>query len=60
MPNKDDKLGALWQKTSAKGDYFSGEVEINGVKQKVVVFANGFKNDEKQPDWIIYKSQPRA
>lgn len=50
-----DKLGALWQRTSAKGDYFTGE--INGTK--VVIFANRFKTTDKHPDWIIYKSQPR-
>ena len=55
MPNKDDKLGALWLKSSAKGEYFSGEV--NG--QAIVVFPNGYKQSEKHPDWIIYKSQPR-
>lgn len=56
MPSKDDKLGALWQKTGPKGDYFTGE--ING--QKIVIFANGFKQSDKHPDWIIYKSVPRG
>lgn len=59
MPNKDDKLGALWFKTGTKGDYFSGEIEIGGTKHKLVVFANGFKDAENKPDWIIYKSRPR-
>jgi putative lipoic acid-binding regulatory protein len=59
MPNKEDKLGALWQKTSSRGDYFSGQIEINGTKHQIVVFANGYKDKSKQPDWIIYKSQPR-
>jgi hypothetical protein len=60
MPNKEDKLGALWAKSGGKGDYFSGEIEIGGVKTKVVVFANGFKQGDKHPDWIIYKSQPKG
>ncbi len=55
MSTKPEKLGALWQKSSAKGDYFTGEV--NGVK--VVVFANGYKQSDKHPDWIVYKSEPR-
>ena len=50
-----DKLGALWQRTSAKGDYFTGT--INGAK--VVIFANRFKTEEKHPDWIVYKSTPK-
>jgi hypothetical protein len=59
MPNKEDKLGALWQKSSSKGDYFSGQIEINGTKHDVVIFANGYKQEDKHPDWIIYKSQLR-
>jgi uncharacterized protein (DUF736 family) len=55
MPKKEDEIGALWLKTSARGDYFTGT--INGVK--VVVFANGYKTEEKQPDWRVYKSTPR-
>lgn len=55
MPTKDDKLGALWLKSCPQGEYFSGE--ING--QKIVVFPNGYKQSEKHPDWIIYKSTPR-
>jgi len=60
MPGKDEKLGALWAKTSERGDYFTGEIEIDGAKQKIVVFANSFKDTEQKPDFIIYKSRPRA
>ena len=59
MPAPDDKLGALWFKTSAKGDYFTGEIQINGVKERVVVFANRFKDTEQKPDWYIFKSRPK-
>jgi uncharacterized protein (DUF736 family) len=56
MPTQEDKLGALWLKTSAKGAKFmSGK--INGVD--VVIFKNTFKEEEKHPDYIVYKSQPR-
>jgi uncharacterized protein (DUF736 family) len=56
MPlNPDDKLGALWQRTSAKGDYFTGN--INGVK--VVIFQNRYKTEEKHPDWTVFRSRPR-
>ena len=55
MADKTDKIGALWLKSSSKGEYFSGEV--NG--QKIVVFANGYKQSDKHPDWVIYKSKPR-
>lgn len=56
MPNKEDKLGALWLRTSTRGDYMTGE--INGVK--VVIFTNGYKQDEKHPDYIVYKSKPKG
>ena len=56
MPQQEDKVGALWARTSSKGTkYFSGE--ING--QKVVVFANGRKDSDKHPDWHVYKSTPQ-
>ena len=49
-----DELGALWERTSAKGRYMTGE--INGVK--VVVFPNKSDN-EKAPQWRVLKSKPR-
>ena len=57
MPEKNEKIGALWQRKTKDGqDYFSGEV--NGVQ--VVVFANSYKEAEKQPDWIVLKSKPKG
>jgi hypothetical protein len=55
LSEKLEKLGALWQRTGPKGDYFTGEV--NGVK--VVIFTNGYKQSEKHPDWVVYKSEPK-
>lgn len=60
MPNKDDKIGALWMKqTRDNADYFKGSIEIGGQRQEIVIFRNGFKEAEKHPDYIVYKSQPR-
>ena len=59
MPNKEDKLGALWNKNKNGKDFFTGQVEIDGVKHAIVVFSNGFKDADNKPDWIIYRSQPR-
>jgi hypothetical protein len=59
MPDRADKVGALWVKTSARGDFMTGEVTVNGVTQQIVVFANQFKDAEKKPDWVIFKSRPR-
>jgi uncharacterized protein (DUF736 family) len=50
-----DELGALWEKQGAKGAYMTGT--ISGVK--VVLFKNGNKANDKQPDWRVLKSKPR-
>ena len=50
-----DELGALWEKNSNKGPYFTGT--ING--ERVVVFKNDKKGNEKAPDWRILKAKPR-
>lgn len=31
-----DKIGALWTNEGAKGTYYSGEVEIDGKKTKII------------------------
>lgn len=50
-----DELGALWEKSGAKGPYMTGT--IGGIK--VVVFKNAGKSSEKQPDWRVLKSKPK-
>lgn len=61
MPFEKDpnELGVLWEKQSARGTYFTGSLEIDGEKTKVVVFKNGNKKNDKAPDWRILKSQPK-
>lgn len=52
------KVGALWLKTSRRGDKFmSGIIEVgNGVKN-LMVFKNGYKEESsKHPDYVIYES----
>jgi uncharacterized protein (DUF736 family) len=46
--------GALWKKETPKGKYLSGYVEIKGVQHRVVIFPNKYKNQQKQPDFILY------
>jgi len=53
---KEHEIGALWLKTSQKGTKFMTG-KING--QDVVVFKNQFKEQDKHPDYRVYKSQPR-
>lgn len=51
-----DELGALWEKTSARGVYMTGV--ING--QPVVLFHNDKTPGSKQPDWRVLKSKPKT
>jgi len=49
--------GALWDKTSARGQYMTGVID----GQPVVVFRNDRKTPgSKQPDWRVLKSEPKA
>lgn len=51
------EIGALWSKTNAHGEYFTGM--ING--QPVVVFKNKHKPEgSKQPDWRVLKPKART
>ena len=53
------KLGALWHKVSSKGvGYYSGVVEIKGMKTQLVAF-HGKKEKPNQPDIEIFLSEPR-
>ena len=49
-----DEIGCLWTKSSAKGDYMTGQV--NG--EPIVVFAVHSKSP-KAPQWRILKAKPR-
>jgi len=47
-----EKVGALWQSTSAEGmPYFN--LDLHG--KKYLVFVNGYKTEEKQPDFLVYE-----
>jgi len=56
------EMGAFWTKDGSKGKYLTGHVEVDelGIKKKikVVVFANRHKNNDRSPDYVIYKSEP--
>lgn len=51
--------GALWIKQSARGEYMTGTIEIDGTKVQVVAFKNDNKKNPKEPDWRLLKSEPR-
>jgi uncharacterized protein (DUF736 family) len=52
MPNDPNEIGALWRKSSARGEYFTGV--ING--DRIVVFANDKKSSDKAPDFRVLKA----
>ena len=59
---KEREVGALWKKVSSgnKANYCTGYIvsdELGSkVKQRVIMFANKNKSNEKSPDFIIYTS----
>lgn len=50
---KKQSIGALWVKQGKSGDFFTGNVEVNGQTVKITVFKNQYKKD-KQPDYRIF------
>lgn len=54
----DQAIGALWIKEGPKGDYMTGNIKINDVEHRIVVFRNDRK-EGKQPDWRILKAKPK-
>lgn len=59
---KNREVGALWKKAAANGksSYCTGYLvtdELGAkIKQRVIMFANKTKNNDKSPDFIIYLS----
>ena len=51
--NKEDKIGSLW--VNKEKGYMSGTIN----EERVVIFKNGFKTEDKHPDYIVYKSKPK-
>ena len=61
MSEKKESIGALWLNESKTGKkYMSGLIEVGGVKQKIVVFKNDYKQEDRHPDYRIYASTPQS
>jgi hypothetical protein len=56
---ENNSIGALWEKQSKKGTWFSGSIEIKGEKISIVAFKNEFKTEGKHPDYKILISKPK-
>ena len=55
-----ESLGALWKRQGTKGEFFTGNIEVNGTKLDIVIFSNDKGDNPKRPDYKIYKSQPKG
>ena len=56
------KVGAGWLKTSQDGMKKFISIVINGGLSpdiNLVMFTNGYKEEENQPDYILYMNPPR-
>jgi hypothetical protein len=59
---KNREIGALWKKAGANGKssfctgYIVSDELGNKIKQRVIMFSNKSKTNEKSPDFVIYLS----
>ncbi len=59
MEERKKSIGGIWKKTTKKGDIMlSMRVEIDGKQVELIAFKNGFKKEDKHPDFQIYMSEP--
>ena len=53
---QEREIGALWKNEGRNQTYLTGKVG----DQKVVIFSNKNKNKDNQPDFRVYKSEPKS
>ena len=55
------EIGALWKREGRNQKYLTGKMkQPDGSEQQVVIFSNKNKTKDNQPDFRVYKSEPRA
>ena len=52
-------IGALWSKTNQYGEYYTGNVEIDGKKTALFIGRTKEKKTDRHPDWLIYLSESK-
>jgi len=56
-----NELGAVWLREGNGKKYYFGKLTLDGKELQFVMFKNDRKEPgSKQPDWRIYRSQPRS
>jgi uncharacterized protein (DUF736 family) len=54
------EIGALWKREGRNQKYLTGKMkQPDGSEQQVVIFSNKNKTKDNQPDFRVYKSEPR-
>ena len=54
------EIGALWKREGKNQKYLTGKMkQPDGSEQQVVIFSNKNKTKDNQPDFRVYKSEPR-
>ena len=57
---QEREIGALWKNEGRNQKYLSGHIKNeDGSSQKVVIFSNKNRNNEKAPHFRVYKSKDR-
>jgi uncharacterized protein (DUF736 family) len=55
------EIGALWKREGRNQKYLTGKMKnADGTEQQVVIFSNKNKTKDNQPDFRVYKSEPRG
>tara|TARA_Y100000310_G_C20475220_1_gene712062 strand:+ start:377 stop:643 length:267 start_codon:yes stop_codon:yes gene_type:complete len=55
------EIGALWKREGRNQKYLTGKMkQADGSEQQVVIFSNKNKTKDNQPDFRVYKSEPRV
>lgn len=57
----ESKIGALWKSKSdnLRAPFAKGEIDFQGHKLKVVIFPNGYKKEDRHPDFVVYLDAPK-
>ncbi len=56
---RERELGALWSQKGQSREYMTGHFLLGDSKQKVVIFRNQNKTNDRAPDYVIYKHVER-
>ena len=55
----EKSIGAFWKKSGKNGDFWTGQIEVDGKTVPLVMFVNNHKKESKHPDLKVFLSRPR-